>query len=172
MSQKLCHFCDTYTTCKYRFGLGDASGLARNIEVNGHITPLIVVADGEACQLVAEHRRTAAMKSLGLEEADAYVVDRDSLGDGCHGCGGDCGHPGLVAVVRPQAWGEGADVTFYCNDEPHVYQPTPEEVAETEAFLGRRAMLDAIDGEPLNGGAAIAKAAFGSAGFLFALHLA
>ena len=77
-----------------------------------------------------------------------------------------------MAVVRPQAWGEGADVTFYCNDEPHVYQPTPEEVAETKAFLGRRAMLDAIDGEPLNGGAAIAKAAFGSAGFLFALHLA
>ncbi len=58
------------------------------------------------------------------------------------------------------------------DDEPHVYQPMPEEVAETEAFLGRRAMLDAIDGEPLNGGAAIAKAAFGSAGFLFALHLA
>ncbi len=125
MSQKLCHFCDTYTTCKYRFGLGDASGLARNIEVNGHITPLIVVADGEACQLVAEHRRTAAMKSLGLEEADAYVVDRDSLGDGCHGCGGDCGRPGLVAVVRPQAWGEGADVTFYCTDNKHVMSGSP-----------------------------------------------
>ena len=59
------------------------------------------------------------------------MVDRDSLGNGYHGCGGDCGHPGLVAVVRPQAWGEGADITFYCDDESHVYQPTPEEVAET-----------------------------------------
>ena len=253
------------------------SGLARSIEVNGQITPLIVVADGEAYQLVAGHRRTAAMKSLGLEEADAYVmngwddariaqilnaennhrkelteaergrgiqtmlslgvpvadaavsadipegkaesyvrgtkvvpvdavnldfeavalmgeyddvlteddvvavlskkshwdrqavcrkararaaaeeeaarleslgievVDRDSLGEGYHGCG-DCGHPGLVAVVRPQAWGEGADVTFYCDDESHVYQPTPEEVAETEAFLERKATLEAMGG--------------------------
>ena len=258
--------------------LGDVSGLARSIEVNGQITPLIVVADGDAYQLVAGHRRTAAMRSLGLVEADAYVmdgwddariaqilnaennhrrelteaergrgiqtmlslgvpvadaavsadipegkaesyvrgtkvvpvdavnldfeavalmgdyddvlteddvvavlskksfwdrqavcrkararaaaeeeaarleslgievVDRDSLGEGYHGCGGDCGHPGLVAVVRPQAWGEGADVTFYCDDESHVYQPTPEEVAETEAFLGRRATLDAMGG--------------------------
>lgn len=32
----------------------------RSIEVNGQITPLIVVADGEAYQLVAGHRRTAA----------------------------------------------------------------------------------------------------------------
>lgn len=55
--------------------LGDVTGLARSIEVNGQITPLIVVADGEAYQLVAGHRRTAAMKSLGLEEADAYVMD-------------------------------------------------------------------------------------------------
>ncbi|MCU7585833.1 ParB/RepB/Spo0J family partition protein [Adlercreutzia muris] len=55
--------------------LGDVSGLARSIEVNGQITPLIAVADGEAYQLVAGHRRTAAMKSLGLEEADAYVMD-------------------------------------------------------------------------------------------------
>ena len=258
--------------------LGDVSGLARSIEVNGQITPLIVVANGDAYQLVAGHRRTAAMRSLGLVEADAYVmdgwddariaqilnaennhrkelteaergrgiqtmlslgvpiadaavsadipegkaesyvrgtkvvpvdavnldfeavalmgdyddvlteddvvavlskksfwdrqavcrkararaaaeeeearleslgievVDRDSLGEGYHRCGGDCGHPGLVAVVRPQAWGEGADVTFYCDDESHVYQPTPEEVAETEAFLGRRATLDAMGG--------------------------
>lgn len=58
-----------------RVGLGDVTGLARSIEVNGQITPLIVVADGEAYQLVAGHRRTAAMRSLGLEEADAYVMD-------------------------------------------------------------------------------------------------
>lgn len=55
-----------------RVGLGDVTGLARSIEVSGQITPLIVVADGDAYQLVAGHRRTAAMKSLGLEEADAY----------------------------------------------------------------------------------------------------
>ena len=48
--------------------------------------------------------------------------------------------------MRPQPWGEGADVTFYCDDESHVYQPTPEEVAETEAFLGRKATLDAMSG--------------------------
>ena len=258
--------------------LGDVSGLARSIEVNGQITPLIVVADGEAYQLVAGHRRTAAMRSLGLEEADAYVmdgwddariaqilnaennhrrelteaergrgiqtmlslgvpvadaavsadipedkaesyvrgtkvvpvdavnldfeavalmgeyddvlteddvvavlskkshwdrqavcrkararataeeetarleslgvkvVDADSLGEGYHGCNGECGHPGLVAVVKPQAWGEGADTTFYCDDESHEYQPTPEEIAETEAYLGRKATLGAMDG--------------------------
>ena len=74
------------------------------------------------------------------------MVDRDSLGNGYHGCDGDYGHPGLVAVVRPQAWGEGADITFYCDDESRVYQPTPEEVAETEAFLGRKATLDAMGG--------------------------
>ena len=45
-----------------RKGLGDVTGLARSIEVNGQIAPLIVVADGEAYQLVAGHRRTAAMK--------------------------------------------------------------------------------------------------------------
>lgn len=257
--------------------LGDVSGLARSIEVNGQITPLIVVADGEAYQLVAGHRRTAAMRSLGLEEADAYVMDgwndariaqilnaennhrkelteaergrgiqtmlslgipvadaavsadipedkaesyvrgtkvvpvdavnldfeavalmgeyddvlteddvvavlskkshwdrqavcrkararaaaeetarleslgvkvvgADSLGEGYHGCNGECGHPGLVAVVKPQAWGEGADTTFYCDDESHDYQPTPEEIAETEAYLGRKATLEAMDG--------------------------
>lgn len=258
--------------------LGDVSGLARSIEVNGQITPLIVVADGEAYQLVVGHRRTAAMRSLGLVEADAYVmdgwddariaqilnaennhrkelteaergrgiqtmlslgipvadaavsadipedkaesyvrgtkvvpvdavnldfeavalmgeyddvlteddvvavlskkshwdrqavcrkararaaaeeetarleslgikvVDADSLGEGYHGCDGECGHPGLVAVVKPQAWGEGADTTFYCDDESHDYQPTPEEVAETEAYLGRKATLEAMDG--------------------------
>lgn len=258
--------------------LGDVSGLARSIEVNGQITPLIVVADGEAYQLVAGHRRTAAMRSLGLVEADAYVmdgwddariaqilnaennhrrelteaergrgiqtmlslgvpvadaavsadipegkaesyvrgtkvvpvdavnldfeavalmgdyddvlteddvvavlskksfwdrqavcrkararaaaeeetarleslgvkvVDKDSLGEGYHGCNGECGHPGLVAVVKPQAWGEGADTTFYCDDEAHDYQPTPEEIAETEAYLGRKATLEAMDG--------------------------
>lgn len=114
--------------------LGDVSGLARSIEVNGQITPLIAVADGEAYQLVAGHRRTAAMKSLGLEEADAYVMDgwddariaqilnaennhRRELTEAERGRGiqtmlslgvlvivraGDCGHPGLVAVVRPQ----------------------------------------------------------------------
>ncbi len=258
--------------------LGDVSGLARSIEVNGQITPLIVVADGETYQLVAGHRRTAAMRSLGLDEADAYVmdgwddariaqilnaennhrkelteaergrgiqtmlslgvpvadaavsadipegkaesyvrgtkvvpvdavnldfeavalmgdyddvlteddvvavlskksswdrrevcrkararaaaeeeaarleslgvkvVDQKALGDGCHGCAGDCGHPGLVAVVKPKAWSEGADVTFYCDDPSHEHQPTPEEIAETEAYLGRKATLDAMDG--------------------------
>lgn len=57
-----------------RASLGDVSGLARSIEVNGQITPLIVVADGETYQIVAGHRRTAAMKKLGWQEADAYVM--------------------------------------------------------------------------------------------------
>lgn len=250
--------------------LGDVSGLARSIEVNGQITPLIVVADGEAYQLVAGHRRTAAMRSLGLEVADAYVMDgwddariasvlnaennhrrelteaergrgiqtmlslgvpvadaavsadipeeraesyvrgakvvpvdavnldfdavalmgdyddvltendvvavlskrshwdrqavcrrararkaaedeaarleslgvkvveRKSLGEGYHACDGECGHAGLVAAVKPCEWGERADVTFYCDDGSHAYQPTPEEVEATEAYLKRR----------------------------------
>lgn len=239
--------------------LGDVSGLARSIEVNGQITPLIVVTDGDAYQLVAGHRRAAAMRSLGLEEADAYVMDgwddariaqvlnaennhrRElteaergrgiqtmlSLGvpvadaavsadvpedkaesyvrgtklvptdavnldfdavalmgdyddvlteddvvailskkghwdrvavcqaararaaaesaraeldergirivedadirDGnYHYCDGDCGHAGLVATVAPNRWSEGASVSFYCDDDAHVHQPTPE----------------------------------------------
>lgn len=256
--------------------LGDVTGLARSIEVNGQITPLIVVADGEAYQLVAGHRRTAAMRSLGLEEADAYVMDgwddariaqvlnaennhrrelteaergrgiqtmlslgvpvadaavsadipeeraesyvrgtkvvptdavnldfdavalmgdyddvlteddvvavlskksrwdreaicrrararkaaedeaarleslgievveRKSLGEGYHACDGGCGHAGLVAVVMPCQWNEQADVTFFCDDESHDYQPTPEEIEATEAFLKRREVADAM----------------------------
>lgn len=241
--------------------------------MNGQITPLIVVADGEASTSSSrDTARTAAMRSLGLVEADAYVMDGwddariaqilnaennhrkelteaerrarhpdDALAgspvadvavsadipedkaesyvrgtkvvpvdavnldfeavalmgeyddvlteddvvavlskratgtppgglpqgprpcgrrgrDGTAGIarrqGGRCGlprrglprvqrrvrHP-LVAVVKPQAWGEGADVTFYCDDESHDYQPTPEEIAETEAYLGRKATL-------------------------------
>ena len=259
--------------------LGDVSGLARSIEVNGQITPLIVVADGETYQLVAGHRRTAAMKSLGLEEADAYVMDgwddariaqilnaennhrrelteaergrgiqtmlslgvpvadaavsadipkakaesyvrgtklvptdavnldieavalmgeyddvlteddvvailskkghweraaicqaararaaaesaraeleergirivedSDICEGGYHHCDGDCGHAGLVATVSANRWCESASVHFYCDDKAHVHQPTPEEVAETEAFLGRKTTLDAMGG--------------------------
>lgn len=51
-----------------------------------------------------------------------------------------------MAVVKPQAWGEGADTTFYCDDESHDYRPTPVEIAETEACLGRKATLEAMDG--------------------------
>lgn len=259
-----------------RVSLGDVSGLARSIEVNGQITPLIVVADGETYQIVAGHRRTAAMKKLGWQEADAYVmagwddariaqvlnaennhrkelteaergqgiqtmlslgvpvtdaavsadvdeekaeayvrgtklvpvdavnldfdavalvgeyddvlaeddvvavfskknpwdrqsvcrkararaaaeaetarleslgvrvVERKALGKGFHACEGGCGHPGLVAVVKPYEWGECADVTFYCDDESHDYQPTPEEIEATEAFRKRRASLEAM----------------------------
>lgn len=259
-----------------RASLGDVSGLARSIEVNGQITPLTVVADGETYQIVAGHRRTAAMKKLGWQEADAYVmagwddariaqvlnaennhrkelteaergqgiqtmlslgvpvadaavsadvdeekaeayvrgtklvpvdavnldfdavaligqyddvlteddvvavfskknpwdrqsicrkararaaaeaetarleslgvrvVERKSLGKGYHGCEGSCGHPGLVAVVAPYEWGERADVTFYCDDESHDYQPTPEEIEATEAFRKRRASLEGM----------------------------
>ena len=257
--------------------LGDVSGLARSIEVNGQITPLIVVGDGETYQLGAGHRRTAAMRSLGIEEADAYVMDgwddariaqilnaennhrRElteaergrgiqmmlSLGvpvsdaavsadipedraesyvrgskvvpvdavnldfdavalmgdyddvlteddvvavlskkshwdrqavcqaararaaaesakaeleergirvvekdgiDGAdyHRCDGECGHAGLVATVSPNRWGENASVTFYCDDDSHVYQPTPEEVAAEEAYEERCASYSAM----------------------------
>ena len=259
-----------------RASLGDVSGLARSIEVNGQITPLIVVADGETYQIVAGHRRTAAMKKLGWQEADAYVmagwddariaqvlnaennhreelteaergqgiqtmlslgvpvadaavsadvneekaeayvrgtklvpvdavnldfdavalvgeyddvlteddvvavfskknpwdrqsicrnararaaveaetarleslgvrvVERKALGKGYHAYKGGCGHPSLVAVATPYEWGERADVTFYCDDESHDYQPTPEEIEATEAFRKRRASLEAM----------------------------
>ncbi|MDN4468887.1 ParB/RepB/Spo0J family partition protein [Gordonibacter sp. RACS_AR68] len=253
-----------------RKDLGDVTGLARSIEVNGQITPLIVVADGEAYQLVAGHRRTAAMKSLGLEEADAYVMDgwddariaqilnaennhRKELTEAergrgiqtmlslgvpvsdaavsadvpeekaesyvrgtklvpadavnldfdvvalmgeyddvlteddvvaifskkshwdrvavCqaararaaaetakaeleergvkivedsdiregdyHHCDGDCDHAGLVATVSPNRWSESASIHFYCDDEAHVHQPTPEEIAANEAYEKR-----------------------------------
>lgn len=257
--------------------LGDVSGLARSIEVNGQITPLIVVADGDAYQLVAGHRRTAAMRSLGLEEADAYVMDgwddariaqvlnaennhrrelteaergrgiqtmlslgvpvadaavsadipedkaesyvrgtklvpTDAvnldfdavalMGDyddvlteddvvailskkghwdraaicqtararaaaesaraeleergirivedadiregGYHHCDGDCGHAGLVATVSPNRWSEDASVHFYCDDDSHVHQPTPEEIAADEAYEQRADAYEAM----------------------------
>ena len=89
----------------------------------------------------AAEEETARLESLGFK-----VVESGDVGEGYHGCDGECGHPGLVAVVKPQAWGESADVTFYCDDESHEYQPTPEEVAETEAYLGRKATLEAMDG--------------------------
>lgn len=260
-----------------RKGLGDVSGLARSIEVNGQITPLIVVVDGDAYQLVAGHRRAAAMRSLGLEEADAYVMDgwddariaqvlnaennhrRElteaergrgiqtmlSLGvpvadaavsadvpedkaesyvrgtklvptdavnldfdavalmgdyddvlteddvvailskkghwdrvavcqaararaaaesaraeldergirivedadirDGnYHYCDGECGHAGLVATVAPNRWCEGASVHFYCDDDSHVHQPTPEEIAADEAYEQRTDAYEAM----------------------------
>ena len=260
-----------------RKGLGDVSGLARSIEVNGQITPLIVVGDGESYQLVAGHRRTAAMRSLGIEEADAYVMDgwddariaqilnaennhrrelteaergrgiqtmlslgvpvsdaavsadipedraesyvrgskvvpvdavnldfdavalmgdyddvlteddvvavlskkshwdrqavcqaararaaaesakaeleergirvveKDGIdGTDYHRCDGECGHAGLVATVSPNRWGENASITFYCDDDSHVYQPTPEEVAAEEAYEERCASYSAM----------------------------
>ena len=58
-----------------RKDLGDIAGLARSIEVNGQITPIIVVPDGESYQIVAGHRRVAAMRRLGLAEADAYAME-------------------------------------------------------------------------------------------------
>ena len=257
--------------------LGDVSGLARSIEVNGQITPLIVVADGEAYQLVAGHRRTAAMRSLGLEDADAYVMDgwddariaqilnaennhRKELTEAergrgiqtmlslgvpvsdaavsadvpeekaesyvrgtklvpadavnldfdvvalmgeyddvlteddvvaifskkshwdrvaiCqaararaaaetakaeleergvkivedsdihegdyHHCDGECDHAGLVATVSPNRWSESASIHFYCDDEAHVYQPTPEEIAANEAYEQRTDAYEAM----------------------------
>lgn len=260
-----------------RVGLGDVTGLARSIEVNGQITPLIVVADGDNYQLVAGHRRTAAMKSLGLEEADAYVMDgwddariaqilnaennhRKELTEAergrgiqtmlalgvpvsdaavsadvpeekaesyvrgtklvpadavnldfdavalmgeyddvlteddvvaifskkshwdrvavCqaaraqvaaenakaeleergikivesadvregdyHHCDGECGHAGLVATVSPNRWSESASVHFYCDDEAHVHQPTPEEIAANEAYEKRTEAYEAM----------------------------
>ncbi len=257
--------------------LGDVTGLARSIEVNGQITPLIVVADGETYQLVAGHRRTAAMKSLGLVEADAYVMDgwddariaqilnaennhrkelteaergrgiqtmlslgvpvsdaavsadvpeekaesyvrgtklvptdavnldfdavalmgeyddvlteddvvavlskkshwdREAVcreararavaesaraeleergvkivepadireGD-YHHCDGECGHTGLVATVSANRWSDSASVNFYCDDEAHIHQPTPEEIAADEAYEQRTSAYEAM----------------------------
>lgn len=102
--------------------------------------------DRQAICRKARARAAAEDETARLESLGVKVVDADSLGEGYHGCNGECGHPGLVAVVKPQAWGEGADTTFYCDDESHDYQPTPEEIAETEAYLGRKATLEAMDG--------------------------
>ena len=58
-----------------RNGRGVA-GLARNIQANGQLTPITVVADGEgAYQVVYGHRRLAAMKSIGERWIEAYVED-------------------------------------------------------------------------------------------------
>ena len=63
--------------------------------------------DRQAVCRKARARAAAEEEAARLESLDIEVVDRDSLGEGYHGCGGDCGHPGLVAVVRPQAWARG-----------------------------------------------------------------
>ncbi len=56
-----------------RDDMGDIDALARNIEVNGQLTPIIVLEDGGRYQVVTGHRRIAALKSLGRGEADALV---------------------------------------------------------------------------------------------------
>lgn len=42
-----------------------------------------------------------------------------------------------MATVSPNRWSEGASVSFYCDDDAHVHQPTPEEVAADEAYQQR-----------------------------------
>lgn len=57
-------------------GRRSVEGLARNIQANGQLTPITVVADGEgAYQVVYGHRRLAAMKSIGERWIEAYVED-------------------------------------------------------------------------------------------------
>ena len=92
----------------------------------------------------ARARAAAEAETARLESLGVRVEERKALGKGYHGCEGGCAHPGLVAVVTPYEWGERADVTFYCDDESHDYQPTPEEIETTEAFRKRCASLEAM----------------------------
>lgn len=43
-----------------------------------------------------------------------------------------------MVVVKPQAWSERADTTFYCDDKSYEYQPTPEEIAATKRHIDIR----------------------------------
>ena len=96
------------------------------------------------CQ-AARARAAAESARAELEERGVRIVEDSDIREGdYHHYDGDCGHAGLVATVSANRWSESASVHFYCDDESHVYQPTPAEVAETEAFLGSKATLDAM----------------------------
>jgi len=50
----------------------DVSSLAKSIEDNGLLEPLVISRDGV---LISGHRRLAAVKSLGWEDVEVRVVD-------------------------------------------------------------------------------------------------
>ena len=101
--------------------------------------------DRQAVCQAARARAAAESAKVELEERGIRVVEKDGIdGADYHRCDGECGHAGLVATVSPNRWGENASVTFYCDDESHVYQPTPEEVAAEEAYEERCASYSAM----------------------------
>lgn len=101
--------------------------------------------DRQAVCQAARARAAAESAKAELEERGIRVVEKDGIdGADYHRCDGECGHAGLVATVSPNRWGENASVTFYCDDESHVYQPTPEEVAAEEAYEERCASYGAM----------------------------
>ena len=51
-----------------------------------------------------------------------------------------------MATVSPNRWSESASVHFYCDDDSHVHQPTPEEIAANEAYEQRTDTYEVMQG--------------------------
>lgn len=96
------------------------------------------------CQ-AARARAAAESARAELDERGIRIVEDADIRDGnYHHCDGECGHAGLVATVAPNRWCEGASVHFYCDDDSHVHQPTPEEIAADEAYEQRTDAYEAM----------------------------
>lgn len=57
--------------------VGDVRELAYSIDAVGLLNPLTVTKNGDGFELVAGHRRLAALQKLGVTEAPAYIIDED-----------------------------------------------------------------------------------------------
>lgn len=96
------------------------------------------------CQAAA-HGQLRRAPEPSLMSAGIRIVEDADIRDGnYHYCDGECGHAGLVATVSPNRWSEDASVHFYCDDDSHVHQPTPEEIAADEAYEQRADAYEAM----------------------------
>ena len=62
-----------------RKNIGDVTDLAASIKVNGLLTPLSVVPNGERYRVIAGHRRLAACKQAGTGSVPCFVLQLDPL---------------------------------------------------------------------------------------------
>ena len=62
---------------KSEYTRAELSGLVESIREHGLLSPLVVTSDGDGFTVLAGHRRLAALRVLGMEQAPCVVVDAD-----------------------------------------------------------------------------------------------
>lgn len=70
-----CHPANARSRAEY--SRAELADLTASIREHGLLQPLVVTPDGDAYTILAGHRRHAALKALGHEEAPCVVVDAD-----------------------------------------------------------------------------------------------